>query len=114
MASETGGRRAGKVDGAISRDLKWLIFDSLEMEIDPFPGIFSGKSSLIRDDGLEAVGVNGFELTNSSSDHQVPPLYELLGNAKDYPRKCLPQNCLPVGKSEVGIIITTYHQKCLP
>ena len=32
----------------------------------------------------------------------------------DYPQKCLPQNCLPVGKSEVGIIITTYHQKCLP
>ena len=32
----------------------------------------------------------------------------------DYPQKCLPQNCLPVGKSEVGIIIITHHQKCLP
>ena len=29
-------------------------------------------------------------------------------------QKCLPQNCLPVGKSEIGIIIITHHQKCLP
>ena len=33
---------------------------------------------------------------------------------EDYPQKCLPQNCLPVGKSEVGIIIITNYQKCLP
>ena len=39
--------------------------------------------------------------------NQVTPFY-------DYPQKCLPQNCLPVGKSEVGIIIITHHQKCLP
>ena len=36
------------------------------------------------------------------------------GQKSDYPQKCLPQNCLPVGKSEVGIIIITHHQKCLP
>ena len=32
----------------------------------------------------------------------------------DYPQKCLPQNCLLVGKSEVGISKLTHHQKCLP
>ena len=33
---------------------------------------------------------------------------------EDCTQKCLPQSCLPVGKSEVGIIIITHHQKCLP
>ena len=30
------------------------------------------------------------------------------------PQKCLPQSCLLVGNSEVGMIKLNHHQKCLP
>ena len=41
-------------------------------------------------------------------------IYVKVWRLKDCTQKCLPQSCLPVGKSEVGIIIITHHQKCLP